>query len=114
MSASASKREVVMPKLELDPTKVAAVRRYVERHFKALERNDFFDPDRYAQVFRVYDPQSRHDYTAVVARDFLDDNEPEKIERLLERWQVAETMRQTGRQREVFVTRYGARIEDRS
>ena len=90
--------------------KVTAVRRYLRRHFQALELYDFEQADHTARVFRAYHPQSRLDYSTVVSREFLADHTPEEILTLLEQWQVADAMRSADRA-EVIVTNHGAKIK---
>jgi hypothetical protein len=49
---------------------------------------------------------------AVLSRQFLDEHDPEEIERLLESWQVADLMRSEGR-KQVLITNGGAHLTDR-
>ena len=95
-----------MPDGMIDERKVAAARRYFQRHFQALEVYDFEKADRIAQVFRVYHPEFQLDYTAVLPGEFLNAHDAAEIERLLEHWQTADVMRTAGRH-EVVITEAG-------
>lgn len=86
-----------MNALGVDESKIAAVRRYLERKFPQRAIHNRHHSDSITEVFVVENTATYDAHRVKVSRQFLDDNSPGGIEQSLERWKVAEAMTASGR-----------------
>jgi len=81
-----------MSQLRADPSKIAAVRDYLQRKFPKWAIEDRHETDTIAEVFTIWNPTTHHAYIVTVSRECLDDNSPQTLAQKLERWNVGEAM----------------------
>lgn len=93
----------------LDPSKVRAVRSYLQGEFPKQTIHDSYDTKRSAHSFRLDDDTVSHLVT--VSREFLDDHRTAEIPSLLSQYGLADMLKGAGRSR-VLVTNTGLRIGD--
>lgn len=93
----------------LDPSKVRAVRSYLQGEFLKKTIHDSYDTERCAHSFRIDDDSVL--YLVTVAREFLDDHSAAEIASLLNQYGLADVLKKAGRSR-VLVTNTGLRIKD--
>lgn len=100
-----------MNQLRADPSKITAVRDYLQRKFPTWAIEDRHETDTIAEVFTISNTTTHHSYLVTVSREFLDDNSPQVIAQKLERWNVAEVL--TTSERSMFhVTSSGVSAEE--
>ena len=81
-----------MGQLRADPSKITAVRDYLQRKFPKWVIEDRHETDTIAEVFTIWNSATHHAYLVSVSREFLDDNSPQTIAQNLERWNVGEVL----------------------
>jgi hypothetical protein len=92
----------------LDQEKVTAVRDYLQTEFPNHSIDDWYDPERKAQTFRVSAQGST--YQAIVAQEFLDDHEVAAIGLKLKIFTLAEHLRDLPSD-PVIVTSHGLKLD---
>jgi hypothetical protein len=93
---------------EFEASKIGAVRRYLDGEFPDAAVADAYNFDREAQDFRIGHGVSS--YLVTVSREFFRVYGAEEIKSVLQRLQLAQTLRNVGRSR-VIVTTSGIRVE---
>lgn len=85
-----------MSPLRADPSRIAAVRRYLETQFPQHSIHDRHEADTITEIFSIENTATNHVYRIKVSREFLDDNLPDAIAQKLEHWKVAEVVALSG------------------
>ncbi len=93
--------------LRADPSKIAAARGYFERKFPGWTINDHHETDTITEVFTIEGTAAGQVYTVKIARKFLDDFNPQEIERRLTHWHVEGALESSG-QVPLLITSDGA------
>jgi hypothetical protein len=94
-----------------NPSKLAAVRNYLEHKFPGRLITDRHETDTITEVFTIENTATHDAHRVKVSREFLDDNDPQLIMQKLRRWHVAETLTASGRS-PVRVTSHGVSAEE--
>jgi len=91
---------------EDEAERIAAVREYFHQHLPEATIRDSYDPARLAQIFRIETSAFTEFRDAVVSTEFLMDHEPEKLQKVLTGWRVAQHLR-AANGTEVVVSSWG-------
>lgn len=81
---------------ELDATKTAAVRAYLQHEFPGWIVYDFYDPARSAHVFQIVDSRGTVLHIVVMRAEFLDAHSDADVVAFLERHGVGRALVEAG------------------